>query len=537
MKNTFRLFSMAALAFVMAACSSDDSVLEPSTPAEAGKLHFTATVAAPDNGAGTRTTYTEVTSGDDAGTINVAWKVGDEIVVANGDDGYLDVVKVSSVNANGSAVISGTITKPTDSNTKVNLLYPCSIVKKEGQDIVINPDILFTGVTFDGTLASIAEKADYRVAMFCALEVSDNNATLKDYVTFESSQIAIWKLTLQDNAATPAAINATALTVNFAGNETKVEPTSATNVLYVPIRAGYSDVTITATTADGAYTYSKSDVTLNNGMYYQSTVTMAPATIPVTVTVTLTYPIALSAVTSDYVGSVLVTAVTPDNATDKTYTRSSDKTNVATVGADGKVNALAGGTAKITATANDGSGVKATCTVTVTTVAKTLAQATAEDIGKIAGKDGKIYDTKDAAEAMATGNAVAMIAYVGSSTDNATYQHGLALALTDESDDGITWEAAKTACTNKNTSAAVTSASWMLPSKAQWETMGVTVEGYATLCNRINSVGGSNLKSVNYWSSTYSDSPYVWVFHFGTGNWSEDNDTSIAPHVRACLAF
>ena len=77
----------------------------------------------------------------------------------------------------------------------------------------------------------------------------------------------------------------------------------------------------------------------------------------------------------------------------------------------------------------------------------------------------------------------------------------------------------------------------MLPSEAQWKTMGVTEGGYATLCNGFNSVGGSKLKSVNYWSSTYSDSPYVWVFHFGTGNWSEDNDTSIAPHVRACLAF
>ena len=61
-----------------------------------------------------------------------------------------------------------------------------------------------------------------------------------------------------------------------------------------------------------------------------------------------------------------VTAITPDDATDKTYTWSSDKESVATVDADGKVTAVAAGTANITATANDGSGVTATCAVTVT---------------------------------------------------------------------------------------------------------------------------------------------------------------------------
>ena len=60
-----------------------------------------------------------------------------------------------------------------------------------------------------------------------------------------------------------------------------------------------------------------------------------------------------------------VTAVTPDNATDKTVTWSSDEESVATVDADGKVTAVAAGTANITATANDGSGVTATCVVTV----------------------------------------------------------------------------------------------------------------------------------------------------------------------------
>ena len=61
-----------------------------------------------------------------------------------------------------------------------------------------------------------------------------------------------------------------------------------------------------------------------------------------------------------------VTAVAPDNATDKTYTwKTSDETK-ATVDQDGKVTAVAAGTVTIYAEANDGSGVKGNCAVTVT---------------------------------------------------------------------------------------------------------------------------------------------------------------------------
>ncbi len=60
----------------------------------------------------------------------------------------------------------------------------------------------------------------------------------------------------------------------------------------------------------------------------------------------------------------LTATVAPENAADKTVTWSSDNPAVASVN-NGEVTALAIGTAIITATANDGSGVKATCTVNV----------------------------------------------------------------------------------------------------------------------------------------------------------------------------
>jgi len=65
-----------------------------------------------------------------------------------------------------------------------------------------------------------------------------------------------------------------------------------------------------------------------------------------------------------------VSSVTPDNATDQSVTWSSDNTSVATVDAStGVVTGVAKGTANITATANDGSGVSATCAVKVSTLA------------------------------------------------------------------------------------------------------------------------------------------------------------------------
>ena len=85
-----------------------------------------------------------------------------------------------------------------------------------------------------------------------------------------------------------------------------------------------------------------------------------------------------------------VTAVAPDNATDKTYTwKTSDETK-ASVDQDGKVTAVAAGTVTIYAEANDGSGVKGNCSVTVTpaTITVTWNSNDITGSGKSFTKDG-----------------------------------------------------------------------------------------------------------------------------------------------------
>ncbi len=83
--------------------------------------------------------------------------------------------------------------------------------------------------------------------------------------------------------------------------------------------------------------------------------------------------------------TTLTATVTPDDAFDTSVQWSTNNANVATV-TDGTVTALAAGTAEITATAKDGSGVKATCRITV------LAKAT-QDSDQKGDKDPKQNDS------------------------------------------------------------------------------------------------------------------------------------------------
>ena len=89
----------------------------------------------------------------------------------------------------------------------------------------------------------------------------------------------------------------------------------------------------------------------------------APASVPVTA---ITLNKTETSIKAGSTETLSVTSVLPEEATDKTYTwKTSDETK-ATVDQDGKVTAVAAGTVTIYAEANDGSGVKGNCAVTVT---------------------------------------------------------------------------------------------------------------------------------------------------------------------------
>ena len=87
----------------------------------------------------------------------------------------------------------------------------------------------------------------------------------------------------------------------------------------------------------------------------------------------------------------LTAIIAPTNASDKGFTFSSSDTKVATVDNDGKVTAVANGTATITAKSNDG-GKTATCAATVTTAVTGVTLVKTTISGK-PGDKGKLTPT------------------------------------------------------------------------------------------------------------------------------------------------
>ena len=169
--------------------------------------------------------------------------------------------------------------------------------------------------------------------------------------------------------------------------------------------------------------------------------------------------------------------------------------------------------------------------------------AVTSELGWIVGSDGKAYAKK---RYLPEGtDAVAMIVYVGSDNGEAApYNHGLALALNDETST-MAWQAAIDACSAKNTSTPVTNATWLLASKDQWTNMinacmnvlG-TNNNYQDLRDGFSGISGAdNLQSGVYWSSTENGSNEAWDYGFGDGFWYGDYKVKDDVRVRACLAF
>ena len=300
-----RLFSIAAATMMMVACSSEDTALK-NTPAAGPQMQFTATIAAPSSGT-TRTEYTE--SGTD---INVAWKVGDEIALIH--NGVKDVATVKTINSDGSATITGFITKA-ENEAGVELVYPSALVTSVTNDgPVFDNDLLGRISTQDGTLKYIQDNLDFRRAKG-QLSVNETSATLKEAATMNSMH-AIWKLTLQNDDETPVALSAKQVSVQLTADVPILRARTAE--LTTPISSFYlamepfteAPITIEATVGEDTYSYTNEVTSLERGKYYQSTVTMTKK-IPATVT---TAPTATASVTAGST-TALVTAGVADGGT------------------------------------------------------------------------------------------------------------------------------------------------------------------------------------------------------------------------------
>lgn len=214
--------------------------------------------------------------------------------------------------------------------------------------------------------------------------------------------------------ATVAPANATNKAVTWSSNSTGIATVSESGVV---TGKAPGTATITATAADGSGVTATCTVTVKQPV---TSITL-PATASVEVNKTIT----------------LTPTILPDNASDKSVTWSTSNATYATV-SNGVVTGKAAGTVTITATANDGSGVQGTCTVTVKNpdvkvTGITLNQTSAQlPVGYgLAGTSGAYYPagTLNLSATVAPANATNKgIKWTSSDTGLATVENGVVKA-------------------------------------------------------------------------------------------------------------
>ena len=166
---------------------------------------------------------------------------------------------------------------------------------------------------------------------------------------------------------------------------------------------------------------------------------------------------------------------------------------------------------------------------------KEMSSATSSDIGKIICSNGHIHT--NVSDVTCGGTASGMLAYVGSSTDNSNYTHGLVIALSDANSTSANWSTQNDKCNSYSTARPSASSSWAMPSKSQWEQM-IAASSYANLRdmkgNQSSACGGTAMQSDFYWSSTvYSGSDY-WGVNLSNGDWFPNG---AGCYARAVFAF
>ena len=291
--------TMAALLLAAAAttaCSGDDSIDDETRPAE--PKTYTMTVQATKDDAMTRALAV-----DGSGALNATWKEGDKVAVLKltGNKGMeywalLGQLTAGNVSADGlSCTLTGTFTEERilaagtpKVGSYLRLIYPGTRATTDSYTMS------YTGQ--DGTLEKIATDYDYcstPALIKNAVKVTafDGTNITTDPVTFTNDQ-AIVRFTLTDLYGDPfyptsltisakstfgeALVTSEGLTGSGASAATgplTINLDGNTNVVYAALR-GFTDMDVTLTANAGKYTYTRSNVTFDNGKYYTINVKM-----------------------------------------------------------------------------------------------------------------------------------------------------------------------------------------------------------------------------------------------------------------------
>jgi hypothetical protein len=252
--KTTKLFFMAALALMTAACSNDDNEFAQQ-PQKAEGITITAQLAPKTSGATTRAVS------DDGTKIVAEWAANEHIAILYtvGSTKKVADATITGVDASGTATISFTVDGGTTNDTPCTLVYPYSAAKEDHSGV---KDAITLLAVQDGTLSA---NLDVRVGAG-TIQTTTPGLTV---TTQPAAQFAIWKLTLNNSAKD---LYITADGVLIAG----AIRSSAGTEFYVAVPAVDSK-TVAAVATDGSsnsWFFSKADVSLAAGKYYQSSPTM-----------------------------------------------------------------------------------------------------------------------------------------------------------------------------------------------------------------------------------------------------------------------
>ena len=262
--KTIKLFCMAALTVMMAACSNTDNEIVPEQPAAPEGIPFSATVSSDE----TSTTRALTLSGS---VVEAAWAVDEEVAIIH--DGIIDKMSVVSVDG-GTATISGTLTGTVADGDAVTVIYPYSAVDPATGDVAA--DLLSSGV-LDGSLSSISTYCDVRKSTGVSLKISGGTATFSSAAVMKAL-FCILELTLKDLGDRDYKVNKLVICDESNNVLTTVNASSATNVLYLSFNPGAASILKFFATKSGSYkgtAYTKVSATTLEPKFYQSTLKFA----------------------------------------------------------------------------------------------------------------------------------------------------------------------------------------------------------------------------------------------------------------------
>ena len=277
-KFYFNTLLLAGL--VLAACSSDDDDHQGQEEHQEFKTYYMTVNATKGAEEGVNYASTRALAFDGS-TLNATWATTEHVYVQGqlvpSDESYFWFEgSLQPQSAGTETELNGAISLPTGwaisiddaigDPHKVTLQFPRS------------GELDYTGQI--GTLADIAAKYDYAKAEGVRVDIEADQVRGVYTVSFESQQ-AIVKFTLKDYADGTTLLNPTKLNVQYGTESLSLTipgdtyTTNGNGVLYVAIPGFYDKkVTLRAKVGEKIYTFIKSNVTFENGKYYEVDVKM-----------------------------------------------------------------------------------------------------------------------------------------------------------------------------------------------------------------------------------------------------------------------